>query len=67
MKVGEVVDVTGRYAPAGATRVKVTYRSSKPGVAAVDATGRIVAVKKGTVTIVVRAGGASRSYVVRVR
>jgi hypothetical protein len=67
IQVGEAVHVTGTYAPASATKVKVAYRSSKPAVATVDAAGRIVAVKKGKVEVVIRAGGASRTYVLRVR
>lgn len=64
--VGRSVYVTGTYAPAKATGVKVTYRSSAPGVAAVDVAGRILAKKKGVVTITVAAGGKSTTYRVTV-
>ncbi len=67
MTVDEVVHVTGSYAPRAATKVKVTYRSSRPGVAAIDVAGRILALTKGTTRITVRAGGARETYVVRVR
>ncbi|WP_205474060.1 Ig-like domain-containing protein [Nocardioides sp. SYSU D00038] len=67
MKVGQAVFVTGRYLPAKATGLKVTYRSSAPGVASVDVAGRILANAKGVVTITVRAGGKTQAYRVTVQ
>ncbi len=67
MKVGQSAFITGRYSPAKATGVKVTYRSSRAGVAQIDVAGRIVAKKKGAAKITVRAGGKSRTYSVTVR
>ncbi|WP_244928987.1 Ig-like domain-containing protein [Nocardioides sp. W7] len=67
MKVGQSVYVTGRYAPANATGVKVTYRSSATGVAEIDAAGRILAKRKGAARIVVKAGGRTTTYTIRIR
>jgi len=58
--------VTGRYSSSNATGVKVTYRSTKPSVASIDSVGRIIARAKGTATIVVKAGGKSHSYKIKV-
>ncbi|MDQ6523191.1 Ig-like domain-containing protein [Nocardioides sp. LHD-245] len=66
MQVGQSVFITGRYRSAKATGVTVTYRSSRPGVADVDAAGRILATSPGVVTITVRAGDRSKRYRVRV-
>ncbi|MEO9322192.1 alpha-L-rhamnosidase C-terminal domain-containing protein [Nocardioides sp. C4-1] len=67
MRVGQTVYVTGRYAPSRATGVKVTYRSSAPGVATIDVAGRLVARRPGVVTVMVRAGGTAGSFRVVVR
>lgn len=67
MTVGQSAFVTGTYAPARATGVKVTYRSSAAGVAQIDPAGRIIATKKGVARITVTAGGAKRTYRVTVR
>lgn len=66
LSAGQAVYVTGRYAPATATGVKVGYRSSNPRVVQVDAAGRILAVGRGKVRITVTAGGRSTSYPVTV-
>ncbi|WP_182523682.1 alpha-L-rhamnosidase C-terminal domain-containing protein [Nocardioides dongkuii] len=67
VKVGQSVYVTGKYAPAKATGVKVSYRSSARGVAEIDAAGRILAKKKGTAKIVVKAGGKAKTFMITVR
>lgn len=67
MKTGQVVYVTGTYSSAKATGIKVTYKSSKSGVATVDPVGRIVAKAKGTVKITVKAGKKSKAYTVKVK
>jgi alpha-L-fucosidase 2 len=67
VSVGQVRYLTGTYAPSSATGVRVTYRSSDPSVAQVDAVGRLVARARGTVRITVKAGNRARSYTVRVR
>lgn len=64
---GQSVYLTGRYSSSKATGVKVTYQSSKPWIASVDLAGRILAKKKGTATITVKAGGRTHAYQVTVR
>lgn len=59
---GQVAYVTGKYSPAKATGVKVTYSTSKPAVVTVDKAGRVVALAKGTAQVKVKAGGKTRSY-----
>jgi uncharacterized protein YjdB len=66
MSVGQIANVTGAYTPAKATGVKVTYRSSVPAVASIDAAGRLVAHAKGFATITVTAGRKSKTYQVTV-
>jgi predicted alpha-1,2-mannosidase len=67
MKVGQVKYVTATYSPAKAQAVKVTYKSSKAKVVAVDKAGRITALKKGTATITVKAAKKSVKYKVTVK
>jgi uncharacterized protein YjdB len=66
MSVGQIAYVTGTYTSPQATGVTVTYRSSTPAVAKIDAAGRLVAVGKGFATITVKAGKKSRTYQVTV-
>jgi uncharacterized protein YjdB len=67
LKVGQVAAITGSWTPATAVGVKVTYKSSKPKVVAIDAAGRATAVGKGKATITVKAGGKAKQYTVRVK
>jgi uncharacterized protein YjdB len=67
MRKGTSVHVTGKYSSSKATGVKVTYRSSRPGVAQVDPVGRILALSKGTARITVKAGNKARTYTLTVR
>ncbi|MDR0432771.1 MAG: glycoside hydrolase family 3 C-terminal domain-containing protein [Bifidobacteriaceae bacterium] len=66
MAVGAVAWAAGKYSPARATGVKVSYRSSTPGVVAVDSAGRLVAKTPGKATITVKAGSKSKRYTVTV-
>lgn len=66
IKAGQSAYITGKYVSSKATGVKVTYGSSSSSVATVDVAGRIVAKKKGTVKITVKAGGKSKTYTVSV-
>lgn len=66
MSVGQTAYVTGTYTSPQATGVKVTYRSSTPAVARIDAAGRLVALGKGFATITVKAGRKSMTYQVTV-
>jgi len=69
MKLGQTAYITGKYrsAKAKATGVRVTYSTSRPNVVEVDEAGRLVAVSKGTDTVIVKAGGKTKKYTVRVR
>jgi len=67
MKVGQTVYTTGKYSSGKATGVKVTYSTKKAKVVVVDKAGRLVAVSKGTDTVVVKAGGKTKTYKVTVR
>ena len=64
--VGEIGFVTGRYSPATATGVKVTYSSSKPGVLGVDGTGQIVGKSPGVAVLKVKAGTKTKNYKIKV-
>jgi hypothetical protein len=67
MKIGQVALITGKYKPATATGVKVTYKSNKSSVASIDRAGRLVAKKAGKVNITVKAGKVSKKYKVTVK
>lgn len=63
LKAGETYTITAGVAPADATNKKLTYASSNPSIASVDAvTGLVTAKKAGTVTITVRAADGSGRY-----
>jgi uncharacterized protein YjdB len=66
LPVGGVRGITGKYTPAGATSVKVTYSSSRPGVASVDKAGTITAKAPGQTVITVKAGTKSKKYTVTI-
>jgi uncharacterized repeat protein (TIGR02543 family) len=57
LKAGKTKVLQIKLTPAKATNLKTSFASSKKGVAAVDAAGRITAVKKGKATITVKVGG----------
>ncbi|MDR1428604.1 MAG: GH92 family glycosyl hydrolase [Bifidobacteriaceae bacterium] len=64
--VGHIRAITGKYAPVGATSVKVAYKSSKPDVAAIDKAGTITPKAAGTAVITVKAGNKTKKYKVTV-
>ncbi|MDR1293868.1 MAG: Ig-like domain-containing protein, partial [Bifidobacteriaceae bacterium] len=66
LTVGATKAITGTFAPARASGVRVTYTSSKPTVAAIDKAGMITAKAAGTAKITVKAGSATKVYTVRV-
>jgi hypothetical protein len=66
MKVGQVKWVIGKVAPKRATMAKVTFLSSKPSVASIDKTGRLVAKKTGSAKIRVKVDRKSHLYKVKV-
>jgi hypothetical protein len=67
MTPGQVRYVTGKWAPASATAVKVTYKSSKKAVASIDSAGRLTATGRGTARITVKAGSAKKTYTIHVK
>lgn len=67
LSVKSSVGLTARLYPSTATDT-ITWKSSKPGVARVDRTGRVTGVKKGKATITVRtSNGKTAKCVVTVR
>jgi hypothetical protein len=65
--LGQVRFITATWGPKTATGVTVSYRSTKSKVASVDKAGRIVAKHKGTTTIRVKAGAATKKYKLTVK
>jgi hypothetical protein len=66
LAVGKTWNVAPKYT-AKATNVKVTYKSSKPSVASVDAAGRVTALKAGKAVITVKVGSKSAKATVTVK
>jgi hypothetical protein len=59
--------LTVKLRPAGATAAVPRWKSSKPAVATIDATGRIVAKKAGKTVITARVGKTKTKVVITVR
>jgi alpha-L-rhamnosidase len=66
MKVGQTVWVTAKYSKANTPGVKVSYSSKESGIVAIDAAGRVQALKKGTDVITVKVGGKSKKFTIKV-
>jgi uncharacterized protein YjdB len=66
LAVGAAASVSATYKSAKVAKVKVAYKSSAPGVAAIDSAGRLVAKAPGTAKITVKAGTKSKAYTVTV-
>jgi uncharacterized protein YjdB len=66
MRVGQVAWITGKYAPARTASVKLTYTSSKPGIAAIDRMGRLVAKAPGTFVLTIKAAGRTTTKTITV-
>lgn len=66
IKKGQTVYITGKYASAMATGVKVSYKSSKPSVIDADSAGRLVAKRKGTAKVTIKAAGKTKTYTIKV-
>jgi uncharacterized protein YjdB len=64
---GKTSDLKIKLAESKASDLKVTFGSSKSSIAKVDAAGRITALKKGTATITVKAGGQTVKVKVTVK
>lgn len=68
VQVGYRIQLTANVTPNDASNKKVTWKSSNPGVATVDANGVVVGVKAGTTTITVTTedGNKTATYTVTV-
>ncbi|MDR0432776.1 MAG: glycoside hydrolase family 3 C-terminal domain-containing protein [Bifidobacteriaceae bacterium] len=66
MKIGQTAWLTGKYSPAKATGVKITFAASKSGAVQLDKTGRLIAKQAGKATITVKAGNKTKKYTVTV-
>lgn len=64
---GDVATLTATVAPQNASDKNVTWTSSNPQTATVDAAGKVTAVAKGTAVITAQAGGKTASCVVTVK
>jgi subtilisin family serine protease len=67
MAIGATKRVSAKLSPASATDVAVTWSSSNPAVLAVDATGRLVALKAGKAKLTARAGSHKKSVTITVK
>jgi len=67
MSLGTTKAITGKYTPSKAVKIKVVYKSSQPGVVAVDKAGMLTAKAVGTAKITVKAGKKSKRYTIRVQ
>lgn len=67
IKVNQYREITGKVKPAKATGVKITYSSSRPGIASIDKSGLLLARARGETVITVKAGNKTAKYTVRVR
>ncbi|MDR1426759.1 MAG: FIVAR domain-containing protein, partial [Bifidobacteriaceae bacterium] len=67
LTVGQVAYATGSYVPVKASGVKVTYKSSRPEILAVDKAGRLMAKAKGKAVLTVKAGPSVKKVTVAVK
>jgi uncharacterized protein YjdB len=56
LKKGKTAQIKIKLSPAGATNLKVTFKSSKKSVVAVDKAGKLTALKKGKAKITITVG-----------
>ena len=66
LDIGKTAQLKAKVGPNNATNAAISWKSSKPGVLRVDATGKITALKEGTAKITAKAGGKSQSVTVTV-
>ena len=66
LEVGGTLRLSAQVAPSNATNRQITWSSSNPSVARVDASGNVTAVGGGTTTITASCGGHSASCAVSV-
>ena len=69
LETGASETLTATIAPADATNQKVTWKSDKPEIATVDATGKVtgVAVGEATITVITEDGGKTATCKVTVK
>jgi hypothetical protein len=67
MAPGARTTIAPTWKSASATKVKVTYSSSAPGVVTVDKAGTLVAKAPGKATITIKAGGKTAKYKITVK
>jgi hypothetical protein len=67
LNVGAVTQLRPVVASRYATPGKVTFKSSNPKIAKIDKTGKLTALKKGTVKITITAGSKKKTYKVTVK
>ena len=66
--VGSTIKLTATVTPSNTTNKKVTWTSSNPSIASVDANGNVKGLAAGTVTITVKtANGKTATYTVNVK
>ena len=64
--VGKTTQLTGTISPTNATNQDVTWSSSAPTIAKVDANGKVTGVKVGTATITVKTADGSKTATCKV-
>jgi hypothetical protein len=67
LNVGAVTQLRPVVASRYATPGKVTFKSSNPKIAKIDKTGKLTALKPGTVKITITAGSKKKTYTVTVK
>jgi uncharacterized protein YjdB len=66
LKDGKTVVFAARVAPSGATGVVPRWKSSRPSVASIDATGKLTAKKKGKTVVTATVKGAKAKVTITV-
>lgn len=67
MKEGDTETLVATVKPENATDKTITWSSSNANIASVDGNGKVMAVKEGTATITVKAGGESAACAVTIK
>ena len=65
--IGSIIKLTPNITPSNATNKKVTWKSSNPSVATIDANGNVKGIKEGTVTITLTSeNGKTSSKIIKI-
>ncbi|MDR1833056.1 MAG: FIVAR domain-containing protein, partial [Propionibacteriaceae bacterium] len=67
MNVGQTVYLDAKYTSAKATQVKIKYSTKEFSIVGVDKAGRLTASKKGTDTLIIKAGKYTAKYKITVK